>query len=166
MKPPNTVIERGLGGPVCGECYSLLPVTGELNHVCLRCHPHLEYAGLLDERELKALKVAMDSKEMSAKAVIRHFFRMGQTMDHFLTKGSTIGYLGDQGDFHDPFDSGPKMAPMPDCGGTRCKVLAPGTTYHDESCPKRTTSCWECGVEQPDPDERINPDPGDIRHGL
>src|SRR5271157_1240610 len=81
------------GGPRCGECGCVLPVEGELSRICVLCHPHYEYAGLLDERELKALKEAMGKKGMSAKAVIRHFFRLGQTADCFISEGYEMEFI-------------------------------------------------------------------------
>jgi hypothetical protein len=70
-----------------------------------------------NEGEQKVLHEAMALWDMSAGAVIRHFFRMGQMMNTLLrdAEGSPLGYLDDQGDFHAPFYTGPKMAPMPEC---------------------------------------------------
>jgi hypothetical protein len=164
VKPPNTVIERGLGGPICGECQRVLPVAGALNRVCIQCHPQLEFAELLGDalgaensRELDTLAQLMKKKDMTARGVIRHMFRLGQMVDHFTALGYEMVFrLGD--DEIDPLHmGGPKMAPMPDCGGVDCKILQPGMTYHNtDTCPEK-----ELFVK-----ERINPDPGDIRHGL
>jgi hypothetical protein len=166
VKPPNTVIERGLGGPICGECQRVLPVAGALNRVCIQCHPQLEFVELLGDalgaensRELDALAEIMKRKDMTARGVIRHLFRLGHMIEQqlLLEPDTTIGYLDDQGDFHGFFDRLPKKAPMPDCGGVDCKILQPGMTYHNtDTCPEK-----ELFVK-----ERINPDPGDIRHGL
>jgi hypothetical protein len=67
------------------------------------------------ERDREIVRQAMMGWEMSAEATIRHFVRMGQMMDTLLKEadGDPIGYLDGQGDFHDPFYKGPKMAPMP-----------------------------------------------------
>lgn len=201
MKPPNTVIHRGAGGPVCGECYAVLPVIGEHMHVCLKCHPHFEFSALLDERELGILKETMAKYDMSAKAVIKKWIRLGQMTDHFVADGYELVFrIGDNE--IDPLHlGGPKMAPMPapgmhdgwetspfnrdrekpdeyckrgcgqftyhpptgecplepPCGGVDCKILDPGLTYHNtDTCPEKNMFVKE----------RINPDPGDIRHGL
>jgi hypothetical protein len=119
MKPPNTVIERGMGGPVCGECQRVLPVAGALNRVCIQCYPQLEFVELLggslgaeNSRELDVLAELMKKKQMTARGVIRHMFRLGQMVDLFTAQGYEVVFRkGD--DEVDPFDRGPKMAPMP-----------------------------------------------------
>jgi hypothetical protein len=113
----NTVIERGLGGPVCGECDSLLPVAGKNNRVCLRCHPEREIE-FLDDREHKFLREMMDKKDMSAEAVMRHMFRLGQSVDHFLSLGLTLAFLNPEtGETVRPFERlDKKLAPMPGVG--------------------------------------------------
>lgn len=144
MKPPNTVIERGLGGPICGECLRVLPVSGPLNRVCIQCRPQLEYVELLGDalgaensRELDVLAELMMTKDMTARGVIRHMFRLGQMVDNFTRQGYEVVFrLGDEE--IDPLHlGGPKMAPMPECGGLNCKILKPGMTFHDETCPLR-----------------------------
>jgi hypothetical protein len=116
----------------------------------------MEYAELLGDalgaensRELDTLAEIMKRKDMTARGVIRHLFRLGQMVERhiLLNPDTTVGYLDDQGDFHGFFDSLPKMAPMPVieeagavpyCGGRQCKVLAPGLTYHNtDSCPEK-----------------------------
>jgi hypothetical protein len=86
----------------------------------------------------------MKRKDMTARGVIRHLFRLGQMVERhiLLNPDTTVGYLDDQGDFHGFFDSLPKMAPMPSpppyCNGTDCKQLGPGLTYHNtETCPEK-----------------------------
>jgi hypothetical protein len=137
MRPPNTVIERGLGGPICGECQNVLAVSGPHNRICLHCHSHLAFSELLDERELAILKEGMVKYDMSAKAVIKKWLRLGQMADLFVAQGYEMVFrLGDNE--VDPFDRGPKMAPMPACGGVDCKVLQPGMTYHNlDTCPEK-----------------------------
>src|SRR5271157_4098798 len=102
MKPPNTVIERGLGGPVCGECGSILNVAGTCNRICLKCYPHFEFLELLGDalgaensRELDALAEIMKRKDMTARGVIRHLFRLGHMVEQqiLLNPDTTIGYL-------------------------------------------------------------------------
>jgi len=163
MKPPNTVIERGLGGPVCGECGSILNVAGTCNRICLKCYPHFEFLELLGDalgaensRELDVLADLMKKKDMTARGVIRHMFRLGQMVDNFTSQGYEVVFrLGD--DEIDPFDRGPKKAPMLECGGVDCKILQPGMTYHNmDTCPEADRFVKE----------RVNPDPGNIRHGL
>src|SRR5271155_3650133 len=97
MKPPNTVIERGLGGPICGECARVLPVMGALNRVCIQCHPQLEFVELLGDalgaensRELDVLADLMKKKDMTARGVIRHMFRLGQMVDNFTSQGYEV----------------------------------------------------------------------------
>jgi hypothetical protein len=117
MTPPNTVIERGLGGPVCGECGQLLPVSGKNNRVCLKCFPEREIE-FLDEREQGFLREMMDKKEMSATATMRHMFRLGQAVDYFLAKGLTLAFINPAtGETETPFNrQDKKLAPMPGVG--------------------------------------------------
>jgi hypothetical protein len=61
---------------------------------------------------MKVLEEAMAKKEMSARAVVRHFFRMGQMTDLMQDKGYRVLYTKDDEVF-DPLNVGPKMAPMP-----------------------------------------------------
>ena len=42
---------------------------------------------LFNQRELRALHEAMQQKDMTAAGIVRHFFRMGQMMDHYLSQG-------------------------------------------------------------------------------
>lgn len=135
-QPPNTVIYRGMAGPVCGECSDLLPISGEHMHVCLKCHPQLEFSTLLEERGLDILKEAMAKYDMPAKAVIKKWIRLGQMADKFMVEGYEMVFrLGDEE--IDPLHHGPKMAPMPECGGKDCKILQPGMTYHNrDTCPE------------------------------
>jgi hypothetical protein len=67
------------------------------------------------ERDREIVRNAMMGWGMSAEATIRHFVRMGQMMDTLLNAadGDPVGYLDGQGDFHDPFYTGPKMASIP-----------------------------------------------------
>ena len=128
----NTVRERGLGGPVCGECDSLLPVSGKNNRVCLKCHPEREIE-FLDDREHGFLREMMDRKDMSAEAVMRHMFRLGQAVDHFMSQGLTLAFLNPEtGDVTRPFDrQDKKLAPMPGVGN-----IIPMTEGADpEKCP-------------------------------
>ena len=68
-----------------------------------------------NERELAVLHEVMYRDEMSAEAVVRRFFRMGQMVDHYIQQGTDLGFLDDQGDFNSIFRvGGPKMAPVPD----------------------------------------------------
>ncbi len=116
-----------------------------------------EFPELLDgDRDQRILSEAMVKYDMSAKAVVKKWVRLGQMADMMIAQGYEMVFrLGDTE--VDPFDSGPKMAPMPECGGRDCKILQPGMTYHNtDTCPEK-----EMFVK-----ERINPDPGDIRHGL
>ena len=128
--------------PICGECARVLPVMGALNRVCIQCHPQLEYVELLGDalgaensRELDALAELMKKRDMTARGVIRHLFRLGHLMDKHMSEepNATMGYLDAQGDFHAFFDSLPKLAPMPvphDCsehiqmvnGSPRCQI--------------------------------------------
>lgn len=72
-----------------------------------------QFATIFDEREMKVLEEAMAKKEMSARAVVRHFFRMGQMTDLMQDKGYRVLYTKDDEVF-DPLEpAGPKMAPMP-----------------------------------------------------
>src|SRR5271170_4912995 len=67
-----------------------------------------------DEREEKVLREIMAEWDMSAPAVIRHLFRLGQSVSHVMKKNLNVGFLDDQGDFVQIFKREPKMAPMPD----------------------------------------------------
>jgi hypothetical protein len=89
-----------------------------------------------NERELKALHEAMAEKDMSAAAVIRHFFRMGQLVDHYTKQDYKLLFRKDGKDF-DPFDTGPKAAPMPVKGGhIDCPCWATGQYSRVEGCPQ------------------------------
>src|SRR5208337_2073551 len=112
MTPPNTVIERGLGGPVCGECGQLLPVSGKNNRVCLKCFPEREIE-FLDEREQKFLREMMDKKD-----IMRHMFRLGQGCDFFMSQGYHLAFLNPAtGDYEMPFNrTEKKLAPKPGVG--------------------------------------------------
>lgn len=68
---------------------------------------------IFNEREREFLHEAMEQKDMSAEATVRHFFRMGQFVDHYLSQGFKLAFVKD-GEMLDPFDRGPKMAPMPE----------------------------------------------------
>jgi len=68
----------------------------------------------LDEREQKVLQELMVEWDMSASAIIRHLFRLGQSVSHVMKKNLNVGFLDDQGDFVQIFKREPKMAPMPD----------------------------------------------------
>lgn len=89
---------------------------------------------IFGERELKVLREMMTQKDMSAEAVVRHMFRMGQMMDHYLSQNIELGFLDDQGDFNSIFHvGGAKMAPVPDDlsrwlgeGGAQPKQLSCG----------------------------------------
>lgn len=100
-----------------------------------------EHTVKLDDREEAVLQKLMTEREMSDGMTLRHMFRMGQMMDTLIreAEGSPVGYLDDQGDFHDPFYTGPKMAPMPvpEIDGSR--LLANGHI----DCP-----CWKTGRYQ------------------
>lgn len=138
MNPPNTVIERGLGGPICGECAHVLPVVGQHARICLLCHPEYEFNHMLDERELGILAKGMIKRDQSAVATVKHWVRLGQLVDHFKEEGFDLLFRHpESGKYVDPFDQGPKMAPMPYCGGAGCKQLQHGMTFHDENCPER-----------------------------
>lgn len=111
----NTVRERGLGGPVCGECGRILPVSGKNNRVCLACFPERELVEYLDERDMQIVRDVMDSKDLSVKAVVRRFFRLGQLADRYLDKGFRLTFFNPKTlQYEDPFETGPKKAPMPD----------------------------------------------------
>jgi hypothetical protein len=131
----STVIERGFSGPVCGECGSVLPVAGDYNRVCLKCNPEKEIYWF-DERELRVLREMMDAKEMSAKAVVRHIFRLGQMCDLFISQGYKIRFESpDGGETVDPLAGPPKMAEMPYCGNPLCHRTS-GLTIHNPDCPE------------------------------
>lgn len=68
---------------------------------------------IFNDRELSVLYEVMYRNDMSAAAVVRHFFRMGQLVDHHLQLGQQLGYFNDQGDFNPILQHGPKLAPMP-----------------------------------------------------
>lgn len=111
----NTVRERGLGGPVCGECGKLVAVTGKNNRICLECFPERELVEYLDGREMAVVRRVMDAKDLSAKAVLRRFFRLGQLADHYLDKGYRLAFYNPVTlQYEDPFETGFKKAPMPD----------------------------------------------------
>jgi hypothetical protein len=133
--PTNSVIERGLGGPICGGCGAVLPVTGVHEKVCLKCCPEQEFSELLDGRELEILLAAMKKSDQSAKAVMKRWLRFGQMVDHFVGKEFELVFRAKDGSEEvDPFDKGgPKLAPMPvphDCsehvqminGSPRCQI--------------------------------------------
>jgi hypothetical protein len=65
-----------------------------------------------DERGQKILREAMERLDLSETATIRYFCRMGQLVDHQIQQGYQIAWMKD-GEVVDPFDVGPKMAPMP-----------------------------------------------------
>jgi len=73
----------------------------------------LLYSVWFDEREEKVLREVMAEWDMSAEAVVRHFFRLGQSVAYVMKKQKELGFLDDQGDFVSIFSRGPKMAPMP-----------------------------------------------------
>jgi hypothetical protein len=75
-----------------------------------------------NDRELSVLHEVMMRDEMSAEAVVRHFFRMGQLLDHHLRLGHELGFLDDQGDFNPVFERLPKMAPEPKQLSCGCDV--------------------------------------------
>jgi hypothetical protein len=91
----------------------------------------------LSDREAEVLTEIATRRDTSINAVMRQALRVYQLVDHYQREGMTLGFLDDQGDFFDPFDQGPKMAPTPYCGGVNCKQLKPGMTFHDEKCPER-----------------------------
>jgi len=67
-----------------------------------------------DEREQKVLQEMMTEWDMSAPAVIRHLFRIGQSVSYVMNKNREVGFFDDQGDFVSIFGRHePKMAPMP-----------------------------------------------------
>jgi hypothetical protein len=91
-----------------------------------------------DDRELSVLHAVMLRNEMSAEAVVRHFFRMGQLVDYHLQRDEELGVLDDQGDFRPIFQRDLKLAPMPAC---TCEQT------DGQSCPipfhQPATDSWE-----------------------
>jgi hypothetical protein len=90
-----------------------------------------------DERERKILQDAMERLDMSATAVIRRWCRMGQLVDHQIQQGYKLAWVKN-GEVVDPFDMGPKMAPMPedlsrldDDGGAQPPAPARSCNRHD-----------------------------------
>jgi hypothetical protein len=78
---------------------------------CPACHPEIKM-DFLDGRDQSFLRRLMDQREQSAGAVVRHLFRLGQTVDHYMNQGySLIFRKGDEE--IDPLRPFPKMAPMP-----------------------------------------------------
>lgn len=154
----NTVRERGLGGSVCGECGASLPVKGKNSRVCVVCFPERELVEYLDTREMDVVRKVMDAKDLSAKAVLRRFFRLGQLADHYLDKGYRLAFYNTTTlQYEDPFETGFRKAPMPDpagsdptfgrleidaaekqipsCGNGLCRVDK-GVTFHATTCPE------------------------------
>jgi len=69
-----------------------------------------------NKREQEVLREAMTEWDMSADAVIRHYFRLGQMLAIFMKKGKVeeLGFLNDDGEFSPMLERQPKMAPMPE----------------------------------------------------
>lgn len=74
----------------------------------------IDFSMIFDEREMTVLEEAMMRKDMSAEAVVRHFFRMGQMTDLMQQKGYRVLYTKDDEVFDPLQPAGPKMAPMPE----------------------------------------------------
>lgn len=101
---------------------------------------------IFDERELEVLREVMERDDMSARAVVRRFFRLGQAADIYLRRGIELGFLDDQGDFNPMFPHFPKLSP----------ILTPESAAD----PFAQVSAWEGegGAAQPDPDSHGNSD--------
>ena len=70
----------------------------------------------LTEREERILREAAEQKDMSPEAVIKHWLRMGQLMDHYINHGYKPMFhknVHDVTEVVDPFYTFPKLAPMP-----------------------------------------------------
>jgi hypothetical protein len=72
------------------------------------------------ERELEVIREAAKNDEMSPEYVVKRWVRLGQVVDHHLRQDKKLRFLNPAtGELTDPFDTGPKMAPMPEehtCG--------------------------------------------------
>jgi hypothetical protein len=69
------------------------------------------YTVSFNESEEKVLHEVMADWDMSADAVIRHYFRLGQMLAVFLQKGKELGFLNEKGEFKPMIEREPKMAP-------------------------------------------------------
>lgn len=67
----------------------------------------------LSNREGEAFQQLMAQKELSESALLRHAFRTYQLVDQYLSQGFKILFRDPEGKVIDPFDHGPKMAPVP-----------------------------------------------------
>jgi hypothetical protein len=95
-----------------------------------------EHTVKFDEREETVLQEAMVQNDMSASATIRRYFRMGQLVDHYMRQDYKLLFRKDGKDF-DPFDMGPKAAPMPvKDGHIDCPCWATGRYSRVEGCPQ------------------------------
>ena len=97
-----------------------------------------EYTIKFDERETEVLTRLAAKKEMSVEALVRHFTRMGQFVDHYITQDYKLLFRpkGKTEPF-DPFDMGPKAAPMPTVDGhIDCPCWASGSYSRVEGCPQ------------------------------
>lgn len=165
----NTVIERGLGGPVCGECGNLLNVAGKNNRVCLKCLPEREIE-FFDEREHTFLREEMDRCDMSAVAVVRRHFRLGQTVDHFLRQGFHLAFLNPAtGETVKPFErEDKKLAPMPGVGDItpagqcpHCPAplgYSPMGEYCSAGCGYIDGHYWPREKKEPAPEKKLAPE--------
>jgi hypothetical protein len=113
-----------------------------------------------DDREITALHKAMYEKEMSAEAVVRHFFRMGQLVDHYMKQGYKPVFRLSKGfgivEEVDPFNlGGPKMAPMPECTCEQTDGKSCPVPLHQPAVPAIFSAkehincaCWTTGRYQ------------------
>jgi len=96
--------------------------------------------------ELQIIRKAAESDDMRPEMVVKRWARLGQMSDTMLKQGYEIVYR--KGDEEvDPFDSGPKLAPMPKptCAACEKSKRREWTEPEEHTCglEQEQNSAWE-----------------------
>jgi hypothetical protein len=90
----------------------------------------------LDDRDWLFVHEAAQKDEMRPEMVVRRWMRLGQMVDHFMRKDDLkLKFLNPTtGEIIDPFDSGPKKAPMPTCSACERSARREWTEPEEHTC--------------------------------
>jgi hypothetical protein len=98
-----------------------------------------------DDHDLEFIRAAAKKDEMRPEQVVKRWMRLGQTVDHHLRQDKKLRFLNPAtGELTDPFDTGPKMAPMPaPCSACERSQRREWTEPEEHTCGLAEAAAWE-----------------------